>query len=144
MKNIALAMSDGGFLASAFSLGTLSYLNHFQHNKKPLLQYVNFTGATSGGSFASIAYTLSQEKCKAQRVPVTEKKSHYTDDLSKSYVNTIQKPSQILIDVTAGERPIPATFWFGKFPKETKTLGAIVATRQFTICYNLFYYGCSY
>lgn len=58
MKNIALAMSGGGFRAAAFSLGTLSYLNQLQYDGKPLLQYVTFIGSTSGGSFTSIAYTL--------------------------------------------------------------------------------------
>lgn len=58
MKNIALAMSGGGFRAAAFSLGTLSYLNHLQYDGKPLLQNVTFIGSTSGGSFTSIAYTL--------------------------------------------------------------------------------------
>lgn len=58
-KNIALAMSGGGFRAAAFSLGTLSYLNYLKVDGTPLLENVKFIGSTSGGSITNIAYTVA-------------------------------------------------------------------------------------
>jgi hypothetical protein len=57
MKNIALAMSGGGYRAAAFSLGTLSYLNNTRYEDHSLLQNVTFMSSTSGGSITNIAYT---------------------------------------------------------------------------------------
>jgi Patatin-like phospholipase len=64
MNNIALAFSGGGFRAAAFSMGTLSYLEHLKLNGDPnvagpsMLQNVHFIGSTSGGSLANIVYSL--------------------------------------------------------------------------------------
>jgi len=57
MKNIALAFSGGGFRAAAFSLGTLSYLDHVPYLDQPLLEQVKFIGSTSGGSITNLMYT---------------------------------------------------------------------------------------
>lgn len=57
MKNIALAFSGGGFRAAAFSLGTLSYLDHVTYLDQPLLEQVKFIGSTSGGSITNLMYT---------------------------------------------------------------------------------------
>lgn len=58
MKNIALAMSGGGYRAAAFALGTLSYLDHLKDNDNiSLLSHVRFMSSTSGGSITNIAYS---------------------------------------------------------------------------------------
>jgi hypothetical protein len=58
MKNIALAMSGGGYRAAAFALGTLSYLNHLKDDEdQALLTRVSFMSSTSGGSITNIAYS---------------------------------------------------------------------------------------
>ena len=58
MKNIALALSGGGFRAAAFSIGTLSYLNKIKFDNKTLLENVKFIGSTSGGSLTNVTYSL--------------------------------------------------------------------------------------
>jgi hypothetical protein len=57
MENIALAFSGGGFRASAFSLGCLSYLNKVNYNNNPLLQNVKFISSASGGSITNLMYS---------------------------------------------------------------------------------------
>ena len=58
MKNIALAMSGGGYRAAAFSLGTMSYLDHLKdEDNRSLLTSVTFMSSTSGGSITNIAYS---------------------------------------------------------------------------------------
>lgn len=57
MRNIALALSGGGFRAAGFSLGSLSYLNSISFDGKPLLENVKFIGSTSGGSITSLLYS---------------------------------------------------------------------------------------
>lgn len=57
MRNIALALSGGGFRAAGFSLGSLSYLNSISFDGKPLLENVKFIGSTSGGSITSLMYS---------------------------------------------------------------------------------------
>lgn len=59
MKNIALALSGGGFRAAAFSLGSLSYLNTVSFDGKPLLENVKFIGSSSGGSITNIMYSAA-------------------------------------------------------------------------------------
>lgn len=60
MKNIALALSGGGFRAAAFSLGTLSYLQSLNYQGNPLLERVKFIGSTSGGSITNLFYTAKR------------------------------------------------------------------------------------
>jgi hypothetical protein len=58
-KNIALALSGGGFRAASYSLGTLSYLQHLKYGDPtgpPLLNNVTFISSTSGGTIASCLY----------------------------------------------------------------------------------------
>ncbi len=55
-RNIALNFSGGGYRASSFSLGVLSYLNDFQFNGKPLLQNVKGLSTVSGGSLTGATY----------------------------------------------------------------------------------------
>lgn len=60
-NTIGLALSGGGFRASSFSLGCLSYLNHayLKDEKDLLLDHVEFITSTSGGSITNAYYTAS-------------------------------------------------------------------------------------
>lgn len=55
-KNIAITFSGGGYRASTFALGTLSYFNHVQFNGKPLLQNVKGLSTVSGGTLTGATY----------------------------------------------------------------------------------------
>lgn len=57
MKNIALAFSGGGFRASAYSLGCLTYLNRLEIDGTPLLENVKYISSTSGGSLTNLVYS---------------------------------------------------------------------------------------
>ena len=59
-KSIGLCFSGGGFRASAFALGVLSYLNRAQFQSKPLLKNVEAISTVSGGTLTGVAYASSQ------------------------------------------------------------------------------------
>lgn len=63
-ENIALTFSGGGYRASAYGLGVLSYLNHVQFKGKPLLQNVKGLSTVSGGTLTGATYSqfVAQEK----------------------------------------------------------------------------------
>ena len=113
MKNIALASSGGGFRAAAYSLGTLSYLDELKtrDGDRFLLENVKFIGSTSGGSLSNIAYSAGV--FRGDKFPATCKKT------------------------AEQARIMPTTLWFDRFQKEADKLKMIVATGQFTTCYNL-------
>jgi hypothetical protein len=79
MKNIALAMSGGGYRAAAFALGTLSYLDHLVDDEaQTLLSRVSFMSSTSGGSITNIAY--SSGLCKGQNFGTIYQQLHNAID----------------------------------------------------------------
>jgi hypothetical protein len=57
-KDIALALSGGGFRAASYSLGCLSYLERIVYQGEPLLKRVKFISSASGGSITNLFYTL--------------------------------------------------------------------------------------
>lgn len=59
--DMALALSGGGFRASAFSLGAISYLNRawMTNADDQLLKHVTFITSTSGGSLTNSFYSAS-------------------------------------------------------------------------------------
>ncbi len=61
-ENIALTFSGGGYRASAFSLGVLSYLNRVQFKNKPLLQHVKGLSTVSGGTLMGGTYAYHMAK----------------------------------------------------------------------------------
>jgi len=69
-KNIALALSGGGFRAASFSLGTLSYLERlkleYDENGNPqqssLLDHVSFIASASGGTITATVYSMLRHK----------------------------------------------------------------------------------
>lgn len=61
LGKIALSFSGGGFRATSFCLGNLSYLNYRtvsndKGNQETLLSRVEFISSASGGSFANLGY----------------------------------------------------------------------------------------
>jgi predicted acylesterase/phospholipase RssA len=59
-ESIGLCFSGGGYRASAFALGVLSYLNRVKLNDKPLLQKVDALSTVSGGTLTGMAYAVAQ------------------------------------------------------------------------------------
>jgi Patatin-like phospholipase len=61
LRKIALSFSGGGFRATSFCLGSLSYLNYrtiYKDKKETLLSHVQFISSASGGSFANLGYAF--------------------------------------------------------------------------------------
>ncbi len=59
-ENIALCISGGGFRASGYGLGVLSYLHELKTTEnKPLLEQVSYLSTTSGGSLLAALYMKS-------------------------------------------------------------------------------------
>ena len=59
LDNIALCLSGGGFRATSFSIGVLSYLHRIKYKEQSLLHSVKFITSTSGGTIANAAYSVS-------------------------------------------------------------------------------------
>lgn len=64
-ENIALTFSGGGYRASAFGLGILSYLRQVEFKDKPLLEHVKGLSTVSGGTLtgATYAYYMAKDSC---------------------------------------------------------------------------------
>jgi predicted acylesterase/phospholipase RssA len=58
-KSIAISLSGGGYRATAFHLGVLSYLNHVDYEETTLLQNVKLISTISGGTFTGVSYVLT-------------------------------------------------------------------------------------
>ncbi len=61
-KNLAISFSGGGYRATAYNLGMLSYLNHLQSDNEPLIKQVAMISTISGGTITGVKYAL----CLAQ------------------------------------------------------------------------------
>lgn len=59
---IAIALSGGGYRATAYHLGVLSYLSHLKFGDGTLLDHVKTYSTVSGGSLAGIWYILGEFK----------------------------------------------------------------------------------
>ena len=64
-ESIGLCFSGGGYRATSFSLGILSYLNRAELNGLPLLMHVKALSSVSGGTLTAVAFASSQEKGQA-------------------------------------------------------------------------------
>jgi len=61
-ENIALTFSGGGYRASTFGLGVLSYLEQAQFKGKPLLEHVKGLSTVSGGTLIGATYACYMAK----------------------------------------------------------------------------------
>ncbi len=57
-EELAITLSGGGFRASAYSLGCLSYLNTLPYYEKTLLQRVKFIAGASGGTMTGLLFSV--------------------------------------------------------------------------------------
>jgi len=62
--SIALTFSGGGYRASTFALGILSYFNHVQFKNKPLLENVKGLSTVSGGTLTGATYACNAAEDK--------------------------------------------------------------------------------
>ncbi|MEM7257207.1 MAG: patatin-like phospholipase family protein [Pseudomonadota bacterium] len=60
--NMAISLSGGGFRATAFHLGALSYLDQRRYKTKTLLENVSIISTISGGTLTGIMYALKLAK----------------------------------------------------------------------------------
>jgi len=65
LEKIALSCSGGGYRATSFHLGSMSYLNHLSYNGKPLLENVKLISTVSGGSITGVVYALFKQRNKS-------------------------------------------------------------------------------
>lgn len=63
--NIGVTMSGGGYRASAYSLGALSYLEKLELAQQPLLKQVKAISTVSGGSITGLSYAQSAKRNEA-------------------------------------------------------------------------------
>ncbi len=61
-RNIALTFSGGGYRASTFGLGVLSYFNEIEFQEKPLLENVKGLSTVSGGTLTGATYAYYKAK----------------------------------------------------------------------------------
>ena len=64
-QKIGICLSGGGYRATSFSLGVLSYLNRITFDDQPLINSVKAISTVSGGTIAGMAYALSTTQEKA-------------------------------------------------------------------------------
>jgi predicted acylesterase/phospholipase RssA len=62
LANIALSLSGGGFRATAFHLGVLTYLSTKQLNEVSLLERTRILSTVSAGTFAGVKYATTLKK----------------------------------------------------------------------------------
>lgn len=61
-KNIGLCFSGGGYRATFFALGVVSYLNELEYEGKTLLEHVAAISSVSGGTLLSVAYANAAQE----------------------------------------------------------------------------------
>lgn len=60
-QSIGLCFSGGGYRATSFSLGVLSYLNRIQLNGEPLIRHVEALSSVSGGTLTAVAFASAEQ-----------------------------------------------------------------------------------
>ena len=86
-ENIGLCFSGGGYRATFYSLGIISYLNHIQYKEKPLLEYVEAISSVSGGTLLAIAYAKSAQEDK-----------HNFNEFYKKFYNSFEPKNDKLLE----------------------------------------------
>ncbi|WP_299113664.1 patatin-like phospholipase family protein [uncultured Winogradskyella sp.] len=61
-KKIGLCFSGGGFRATFYALGIVSYLNEVQYKGKPLLESVKALSTVSGGTLLGVAFAKAMQQ----------------------------------------------------------------------------------
>ena len=105
LKKIALSCSGGGYRATSFHLGSMSYLNHLTYQHQPLLENVKLISTVSGGSITGVVYALLKQR---------DKSFFYI------YHFLLHKLSKVDLIATGIEKLNPGTVWANPF--KTKNL----------------------
>ena len=86
-ENIGLCFSGGGYRATFFTLGILSYLNNVSYKDKSLLKSVKALSTVSGGTLTGVAYA------KAVQAPDYDFKTFFKD-----FYDTFTPENDILLE----------------------------------------------
>ena len=94
-KEIALCLSGGGYRATSFHLGAMSYLNNISLDKGSLLHSVKAISTVSGGTFTGILYALmSQEGMTFDAIYENIMSSLYNNDLVAESLKKLKKEAK--------------------------------------------------
>ncbi len=121
---------SGFLLAGDLYLKQIRGLYYNKIYEDPVLRSITISNAI---------YDLSAVKQKALEDKSLVNEAPY-ENLSQQDPSEISPPSTELINVAEKARTMPTTLWFDEFQQKNKNLEAIVATGQFTVCYNLLKY----
>lgn len=86
-ENIGLCFSGGGYRATFFTLGILSYLDNIQYKNKSLLKSVKALSTVSGGTLTGVGYA------KAVQSPDFDFKRFF-----KNFYNTFTPENDVLLE----------------------------------------------
>ena len=91
-ESIGLCFSGGGYRATFFSLGVISYLDKIQFKEKPLLNNVEAISSVSGGSLLAVAYARAVQDPNFKFDSFYEAfYSSFTPDADKLLENAVSK-----------------------------------------------------
>ena len=62
LENIGLCFSGGGYRATFFALGVVSYLDHLEYKDQSLLKSVKAISTVSGGTLLGVAFAKALQK----------------------------------------------------------------------------------
>lgn len=86
-ENIGLCFSGGGYRATFFALGVLSYLDHVSYKNKSLLKSVRALSTVSGGTLTGVGYA------KAVQMPGYNFRTFFTQ-----FYNTFTPENDVLLE----------------------------------------------
>ena len=86
-ESIGLCFSGGGYRATFFALGVLSYLDQASYNNKSLLKAVKALSTVSGGTLTGVGYA------KAVQMPDYNFKTFF-----KNFYNTFTPENDVLLE----------------------------------------------
>lgn len=115
-ENIGLCFSGGGYRATFYALGILSYLNNVKFKGKPLLEYVEALSSVSGGTLLAVAYAKSAQDTK-----------HNFLDFFKTFYQTFEPKNDKLLD-TAIKKLEDDTIWKNNAYKTRSLINAFALT----------------
>lgn len=94
MRTIGASFSGGGFRASAFTFGCLSYLDRASFNGRTLLNNVAYSSSTSGGSIAMALHALrSYQGVAMSRILLEARGKMQGDTLLAEAMRILQDPA---------------------------------------------------
>lgn len=91
-SHIGLCFSGGGYRATFYALGVVSYLNHLRFRDRPLLESVKALSTVSGGTLLGVAYA------KAVQEP-----NYHFEAFFKEFYNTFTPENDTLMERAVGK-----------------------------------------